>query len=151
MSIQSRKVVREEIGQILAMRLSTAQQVYTDQPTDFNGQSPVVVVTSAGSERDGQPSQRTFGGPIAPKFAIDVYVFVATVEKNADGEDVSNTRADDELDTLEAGVAEFVAAYPSGQTWTAIGYSGRTDTTFVEVLTGSEYKRERIPLVLTGR
>jgi hypothetical protein len=151
MSVQSRKVVREEVGQVLAMRLTTAQQVYTDQPTDFQGQSPVVVVTSDGSERDGGPVQRTFGGPVAPKFYLDIYVFVATLEKNAGGEDVTNADADNQLDTLEAGVAEFVAAYPSAQTWTAIGYSGRTDTTFVTVLDGSEYKRERIPLVITGK
>jgi hypothetical protein len=141
MSVQSRKVVREEVGQVLSIRLSSlAQQVYTDQPNSFDGQSPVVVVTSDGTEREGQV-QRTFGGPIAPKFMLDVYVFVLATAANAD----------DALDTLEAAVAEFVAAYPEAQTWTAIGYRERSETTFVTVLDGSEYKRERIPLVLTGR
>ena len=141
MTVQSRKVVREEVGAILAMRLaSLAQQVYTDQPNSFDGQSPVVVVTSDGSEREGQV-QRTFSGPIAPKFMLDIYVFVLATTANAD----------DALDQMEAALAEFVAAYPSAQTWTAIGYRERSETTFVTVLDGSEYKRERIPLVLTGK
>jgi hypothetical protein len=141
MSVQSRKVVREEVGAILTMRLaSLAQQVYTDQPNSFDGQSPVVVVTSDGSEREGQV-QRTFSGPIAPKFMLDIYVFVL----------VTTTNADDALDELEAAVAEFVSVYPSATTWTAIGYRERSETTFVTVLDGSEYKRERIPLVLTGK
>lgn len=140
MTVQSRQVVREEVGQRLTARLTTAQQVYTDQPTDFGGMSPVVVVASSGSERGGA-TQRTFGGPIAPKFAIDVYVFVLA----------KTTNADDVLDTLEAAVAGFVSIAPQAVTWTAIGYDGRTETQFVEMIDGSEYKRERIPLVLTGR
>lgn len=140
MSVQSRQAVREEVGQILTTRLTDAQQVYTDQPTSFGGMSPVVVVASNGSER-GQAGQQTFGGPAAPKFALDVYLFVLA----------STTNADDVLDTLEAGVAEFVAVYSRAQTWTAIGYAARTETQFVELLDGSEYKRERVPLIVTGR
>jgi hypothetical protein len=140
MSVQSRKVVREEVGAVLTTRL-TGATVYPDQPTTFDGQSPVVVVASAGSERDSAPPQRTFGGPIAPKFALDVYVFVLATATNAD----------DALDELEAAVAQFVSDVPKAETWTAIGYGGRTETSFVTILDGSEYKRERIPLVLTGR
>jgi hypothetical protein len=140
MSVQSRQLVREEVGQILAVRLTTAEQVHTDQPTDFGGVSPVVVVASGGSER-GQAGQQTFGGPVAPKFMLDVYLFVLA----------TTTNADDVLDTLEAGVAEFVSVYRSAITWSAIGYAGRTETQFVEMVDGSEYKRERIPLIVTGR
>lgn len=141
MSVQSRRAVREEVSALLATRLTTAQQVYGDQPSSFGGQSPVVVVASAGSKREEQQIQRTFGGPIAPKFNLDIYVFVLAAATNAD----------DALDDLEAAIAQFVADAPKAQTWTAIGYDGRTDTSFVEVFDGSEYKRERIPLVLTGR
>jgi hypothetical protein len=151
LSVASRKAAREELGQVLTNRLGTAQQVYTDQPPDFGGQSPVVVVASAGSERDGQQGQRSFGGPVAPKFLLDVYTFVLAMEQDGSGNTVTNSDADDELDTLEQGVAQMVSDAPRAQTWTAIGYRERTDTTFVTVLDGSEYKRERIPLVLTGR
>ncbi|MFA9205000.1 MAG: hypothetical protein ACEQSH_00945, partial [Bacteroidia bacterium] len=120
MSVQSRKAVREEVGQMLTGRLSAAQQVYTDQPTSFNGQSPVVVVASNGSRREEQPTQRTFGGPIAPKFMLDVYVFILAAASNVD----------DALDDLEAAVAAFVAEVPRAQTWTAIGYGGNTETSF---------------------
>lgn len=143
MSVLSRKAVREEIGQILTIRLegSSASKIYTDQPTSFDGRSPVVVVTSDGTERDGNAMQRTFSGPVAPRFMIDVYVFVLA----------ETTNADDALDELESKIAEFVAVYPSAQTWTAIGYRERSETTFIVVQDGSEYKRERIPLVVTGR
>lgn len=150
MSVQSRKVVREEVGQFLSTRLTTASQVYTDQPSDFGGQSPVVVVTSSGSDREGL-NKRTFGGPIAATFRLDVYVFVATTKKNSVGEDVPNSDADDQLDTLEASIAQFVSDAPSAQTWTALSYGAGTETTFVEVLDGAEYKRERIPLTITGK
>ena len=140
MSVQSRRVVREEVGALLTTRLTTAQRVYADQPTDFGGQSPVVVVASSGSERDGSP-RRTFGGPIAPSFALDVYVFVLASAANVD----------DAMDDLEAAVAQFVSDVPSAQSWSAVGYSAATETQFVTVLDGTEYKRERIPLVLTGR
>jgi hypothetical protein len=125
---------------LLTTRLTAAQQVYADQPTDFSGQSPVVVVASGGSERDGSP-RRTFGGPIAPSFALDVYVFALAGEANVD----------DTLDDLEAAVAQFVSDVPSAATWSAISYGAATETQFVTVVDGTEYKRERIPLVLTGR
>jgi hypothetical protein len=138
-SVQSRKAVREEIGALLTTRL-TGATVYPDQPSSFDGQSPVVVVASAGSEREGI-AHRTFGGPIAPQFALDVYVFVLATATNAD----------DALDDLEASIAQLVADVPQARSWTAIGYGAATSTEFVTVLDGSEYKRERIPLVLTGR
>ncbi len=139
MSVQSRRAVREEIGRLLRSRLTGAQQVYDDQPTSFDGQSPVVVVASSGSEREGT-NKRTFGGPIAPTFALDVYVFVVA----------TTTNADDALDDLEQAVAQLVSDAPIGATWTALGYGGPTETSFVVVLDSTEYKRERIPLVLTG-
>jgi hypothetical protein len=142
--------VREELGAVLAAQLSAAQQVYSDQPTAFGGQSPVVVLASVGTEREG-PGRRTFGGPVAPAFYLDVYVFVRSVLEDTDGNPVANPDTDDQLDGLEAAIAQVVADYPKAQSWSAIGYAGRSDTTFVTVLDGTEYKRERIPLVLQGK
>ena len=150
MSVASRQAAREELGAILTSELTTAAAVHTDQPASFGGQSPVVVVASAGTAREGG-AKRTFGGPIAPTFYLDVYVFVATVVKNAAGEDIVNTSADDQLDTLEAGVAQVVADYPKATNWTALSYEGRSNTEFVTIIDGSEYKRERIPLALTAK
>jgi hypothetical protein len=115
------------------------------------GESPVVVVASAGSERDGSATQRTFSGPIAAKFALDVYVFVLTFIKDDDGNSITKTMPTMRLMTLECAIAQAVADYPSAQTWTAIGYGGRTEAAILEILDGSQYKRERIPLVLTGK
>lgn len=141
MTIQSRRAVREEVGAVLTNALAViAQYVYTDQPPSFGGQSPVVVVASDGSGRDGT-NKRTFGGPIAPTFYLDIYTFVLSATENGD----------DALDGLEQRIAQAVSDNPSGNTWTAIGYGGRTETTFVTIVDGSEYKRERIPLVITGK
>jgi hypothetical protein len=63
--------VREDFGAVLTARLTSAQAVHTDQPTDFGGLSPVVVLVSAGSER----KQLTLRGQ-APRFYLDCYVFV---------------------------------------------------------------------------
>lgn len=150
MSVASRQGVREELGAVLAAQLGDAQQVYTDQPVDFGGQSPVVVVASVGAEREGQ-GRRTFGGPIAPAFYLDVYVFVRSVLKDADGNAVTNPNTDDQLDGLEAAIAHVVANYPKTQSWSAISYAGRSEAAFVTVFDGTEYKRERIPLVLQGK
>jgi hypothetical protein len=48
MSVLSRKAVREELGQVLAARLTTAT-VYPDQPTSFDGR-----VTGSGGGISGQ-------------------------------------------------------------------------------------------------
>ncbi len=149
MSVSSRATVRLAIGTALSSVLTSAQAVYTDQPAAFGGLSPVVVVASAGSMREGPP-RRTFGGPVAPQFYLDVYVFVATAIRDGDGNTVVNADADDQLDAIEAAVAQFVAQNPSAATWSAISYEGRTSTEFVTVIDGTEYKRETIPLVLTS-
>ena len=148
MSVASRATVRSAVGTALTNALTSAQAVYTDQPAAFGGLSPVVVVASAGSMREGAP-RRTFGGPVAPQFFLDVYVFVATTIRDGDGNVVVNADADDQLDAIEAQVAQLVASYQSS-TWSAISYAGRTTTEFVTVIDGTEYKRETIPLVLTS-
>ena len=148
MSAASRATVRLAVGTALSSALTSAQAVYTDQPAAFGGLSPVVVVASNGSDREGAP-RRTFGGPVAPQFYLNVYVFVATAIRDGDGNVVVNADADDQLDAIEAQVAQLVASYQSS-TWSAISYAGRTTTEFVTVIDGTEYKRETIPLVLTS-
>ena len=148
MSVANRSVARIAVGTALGAVLTDAQAVYTTQPASFGGLSPVVVVASAGADREGLP-RRTLGGPVAPLFYLDVYVFVATVIKDGSGNDVLNTDADNQLDAIEAGVAQFVASYRSSA-WSAISYDGRSATEFVTVIDGTEYKREKIALVLTS-
>ena len=148
MSVASRATARAALGAALGTILTDAQAVYTSQPAAFGGLSPVVVVASAGSDREGAP-RRTFAGPVAPQFYLDVYVFVATTVRNGSGEDVLNNDADAQLDALEQQVAQLVASYASSA-WSAISYAGRTTTEFVTVIDGTEYKRETIPIVLTS-
>jgi len=147
-SVASRQAVRAALGAALTTTLTDAQAVYTTQPAAFGGLSPVVVVASAGSMREGAP-RRTFAGPVAPQFYLDVYVFVATTIRDGSGELVLNEDADAQLDAIEQQVAQLVAGY-SSSAWSAISYAGRTTTEFVTVIDGTEYKRETIPIVLTS-
>lgn len=145
MSVPSRKTVREDFGAVLTARLTSAQAVHTDQPTDFGGLSPVVVLVSAGSER----KQLTFRGQ-APRFYLDCYVFVLSVVRNGSGNPAVNATADDELDAIEQQLAQTVADVQTGPSWMAVDYDGRSKTEFVTLIDGSEYKRELISLALTA-
>jgi len=145
-SVPSRQTVREHFGAVLTARLTSAQAVHTDQPTDFGGLSPVVVLASAGSER----KQLTFRGQ-APRFYFDCYVFVLAVVRDGSGNPAVNTTADDELDTIEQQLAQTIADVQDGPSWMAVDYDGRSKAEFVTLIDGSEYKRELIPLALTAR
>lgn len=144
MSVPNRKTVRDEFGALLTARLTEAQAVYTDQPTDFGGLSPVVVIASRGSTR----TQLTLRGQM-PSFALTCYVFVLSVVRDGSGNPIVNAQADDELDTIEHAVAQTVTDCQAGASWMALDYDGRSETEFVTLVDGSEYKREAIPLRFT--
>lgn len=138
MSVASRKTVREEIGAILTTRLvpTYAESVHIDRPFDFGGESPIVLVTSAGSGR----KPLTFQGT-QPVF----YLTIVTMA-------LADADVDDILDTLEQQIAQFCEAYRTGSSWQALNYDTRSETRYViSVIDGKEYKTEEIPLVITGK
>lgn len=153
--MSTRKQIRDALAELVRAHVTGAQCVYplTDeqgervtQPVDFGGESPVVVVASAGSARP----RKTFSGSM-PTFYVDVHLFVRATVIDEDG----NTRAamgiDDTLDDLEDALAQAVSAAQNSMYWSAIDYDGRSQTEFLTVLDGTEYKRERIPLKFTAR
>lgn len=131
-----RKAIREAVAQQLRARLVTtyAQAVYDDQPSTFD-LSPVVVVASAGTGR----ARLSFQGSQA-KVYLNVFLLAR-----------SSATTDDNLDTLEQQVAQWMDETQAAPLWTAIDYDGRSDVLPVEDKDGNAYRQERIPIVLLAR
>lgn len=136
MSVANRGDARAELQTLLRQRVTDASDVPSAQPDDFGGKSPVVVVASGGSNR-----QRLTLSGTQPTFYLDVYVFVRATDT-----------ADDMLDLIEQEIAQALEDNQNEHLhWMAIGYAGRSTTTFIQPVDGTEYKMERIPLQLTAR
>lgn len=138
----SRAVVRTRVRQLIESALGAdVQAVYDHLPADWQNQSPVVMIGSAGSDR----RQLTFrGGQVG--IQLDVFVFVL-----AAGSDWTEAQAETQLDHLEASLAVLVRAHQTDEIggWGAIDYREASTVDFVPDLGGVEYRRERIPLTLT--
>lgn len=114
------------------------QAVYAYQVGDFQGQSPVVVVTSGPMER----IRDTMGECYRSRFNLLVYVFVLYADPGTGwGED----DAEDALDAIEALIAETLLTNARTANWTRIEYSGASEVDAV-VIGGVEYRREMITL-----
>ena len=152
--MSTRRQVRDAFAELARGHVTDAQRVYpltadderVTQPFDFSGESPVVVVASAGSERQ----QLTFRGS-APIYYLDVHLFVRATGIDGSGNTVGVADLDDTLDGLEHAVGTLISAAQNGEHWTAIDYDGRSRAEFLTVLDGTEYKREIIPLKITAR
>lgn len=137
-------VNRETIRDAMATLLNTAlvgtglpaQVVYGYRVGDLAGQSPVVVVSSAGSER---PRFVADGGRTRVYLQVDVFVLYS--DESSWGED----EAEDRLDLIEKTIADTVHANQVTTNWQAADYAARTERIDVEV-GGLEYAREMIPL-----
>lgn len=134
MSVVSREPIRKAFAQLLSANVSGAQDIEQGFTDDLGGQSPVVVVASAGTNR----TQLTFRGS-QPKVDLDVYIFV-----------LATSGADDIGDALEQQVAEVVEQNQGAARWSAIDYSAASEVGFIVALDGNEYRRERIPLRFTA-
>ena len=152
--MSTRRQVRDAFAELARGHVTDAQRVYpltadderVTQPFDFSGESPVVVVASAGSERQ----QLTFRGS-APIYYLDVHLFVRATGIDGSGNTVGVADLDDTLDGLEHAVGTLISAAQNGEHWTAISYDGRSRAEFLTILDGTEYKREIIPLKITAR
>lgn len=136
----NRETVRDAMAALLQTALVgtglPAQAVYAYRVGDFNGQSPVVVVSSAGSER---PRMTSAGGRTSVYLQVDTFVLYS--DEGTWGED----DADDRLDLLEKTIAETLHANQDTAAWDAVDYAARSERIDVEV-GGLEYAREMIPL-----
>ena len=140
----SRKDIRAAWGAILRASLTADDDsIYAGQPTALDGASPIIIVASAGTDRTGGSADRskaTFGGGVVPMFDLDVYTYV-----------LATADADDLLDTIEDELSAAVERNQKHSLWTAVVYRGPTQTKFLEVQDGTQYKYEIAPLRFTGR
>ena len=141
----NRETVRDALATLLTTDLTgagnSAQAVYNYKVGDFAGQSPVVIVTSEGSER----KDIVFSSPERYSiFYLSVMVFVLYADP-----DVSWTEADaeDRLDLIEKDISETLQTnygHSSG-TWHRIFIEGRTQVLEVTIA-GDQYLVEIFPV-----
>lgn len=119
------------------------QQVYGHLPADFEGQSPVVCVTTAGSKR----VKTQHGKKWDTKVKLQVFVF--TLYAKVD-ESWTEAMAEDQLDLIESIIAQTLMTYEgseSGAPWDYIGFDGESKAGFVPLnIGGPDYKREMFPI-----
>lgn len=142
----SRRNIRKIFAGILRSALvgqeKPAAAVYDHQIGDFKGESPVVVVSSAGVKR----TRKTFQGSIAEVFLqIDVFTLYADPEAGWTEED-----AEDTADQIEALIASAVDGNQANRLWDAISYTDRTSLGSIVDMGGNEYRRETIPIVINA-
>ena len=140
----SRKTVRDALASLLNTALTgtgkPAQAVYGYQVGDFQGQSPVVIVTSAGSERD----QLTMATRRTSHFHLNIHILVLNADPSSGW---TEAMAEDALDTIEQLVDQTLAANLVTTTWRDVAYDGRS-TVINVALGGSDYRYELIPVAI---
>jgi hypothetical protein len=142
----SRETVRDALSNLLNTALvgvgKPAQAQYGYPIADFKGRSPIVMVSSAGSERD----QQTMVTRRTSFLYFNIVVFVLYADPAASWTEAD---AEDTLDTIESIVDATIAAnLVNGTTWSDIGYNGRT-TTGNATIGGDQYRYEVIPIKIT--
>lgn len=124
MAAVNRETVRDGLAGLLTTALVGAgkpcQAVYNYKAGDFQGQSPVVLVTSAGSQRT-HPGYTTRYENV---FSLAIQVWVLYADPAASwGED----DAEDRIDLVEKSIADVLAANKSyAGYWHSIDYAGPT-------------------------
>ena len=140
----SRKDARKHLaGQLKAQLVGTglpAQAVYDYRVGDFQGQSPVVVVSSGGSLRERFSFQGT-----KPKHALTIHVFVLYADETGAWTEAD---AEDALDDIEEIIANTLAANQKSSYWEAITPTAPSETSGVMV-GGKEYRTEVITVRLS--
>lgn len=132
-----RKAVRKAIAAGLAANMPTAQVVYDYQKSDFDQQSPVVRVFSAGSNR---PSMTARGNRSRFTFSIELWVLYANSGSWNEAD------AEDALDDLEQELVQWVSDNQVGDLWTALKFE-RPSLLGNVIVGGAPYLVEDITLV----
>lgn len=145
MAATNRATVRKALAGLLSTELTgagkPAQAVYDYKVGDFEGQSPVVLVTSAGSGR----KHASYTTAYQNEFNLLVQVWVLYADPGAGW---SEADAEDCIDLLEKSIAEVLAghkSYAGPPGWFSIDYNGPSQ--IIEGnLGGSDYLIELIPV-----
>lgn len=144
MATETRKAVRKKLADLIEASLVTSlgivQAVYDYKIGDFQGASPVVVVTSGGSNY----KPFTFQGTM-PVYRIRIYVFV--VYNTEDGT-WTEANAEDAIDDINKAIADVISANDSlDNYWVSLEQAEMSDVGSV-VIGGVEYQQEIIEVVV---
>ena len=137
MITNSRKEARQHLADLLSVALvgtgKPAQAVYAYQVGDFQGQSPVVVVSSGGSVRE----RFTYTGT-KPKFNLTIHVFVLYADETGAW---TEQDAENALDDIEQIIGATLAANQKTAYWEALTPVNISQTGGV-MIGGKEYRTE---------
>ncbi len=118
---------------------------YDRMVTDFQGQSPVVVIGHGTSERERTTFKSPCGGGIEGwkhTFRFDIFLFVKYSDEAGSWTDA---QAEVKLDQTETADADLVAENNDTADWDGLNYDDPSEAG-VAVVSGWGYKRERIPV-----
>ena len=145
MSAVSRASARTTLASLIQAALPTTT-VYAYQPDDVNGVSPVVCVTSAGSERGRLTLGDTRG---KAQWRLEIHSF-ALYRDQARGA-ARAAAAENEIDATEAAIATVILSNPTSAAWLALTTPEPTTVSEPVNLGGVIYLHEVIPVLVTGR
>ncbi len=140
MSVLSRKSVREEIATALAADIAgtgkPVSSVYPYQIGVLNGESPVVLVLSNGTQRHPRGmGAKTYDNA----FTFELHVLVYDGKDNP----LTEQQREDKVDEIEAAMAAWFALHQSGTNYRACTYTPEpTQITTVKYLDGNPYRLE---------
>lgn len=143
LAMPTRQEVRKGFGRLAEASLAGSdnpfQAVYDYAEEDFEGQSPVLTLGSAGSMRERITRQGS-----KPAYYITAFIFVLKGE--AGNANYTIQDADDALDSCEAALGELIDDNQSGASWKRVAYEARS---FVEtaIIAGEAYWMEPVPLI----
>lgn len=133
----NRKSLRAALRSFLASNVSSAQAVYAYGKSKFDGQSPVICITSAASERERITMQ---GSSLAA--TLDIHTFV--IHRSPD-DSWTEENAEDALDDIEQQIAQAIDLQPTrAGAWGLLKYAGPSDAREVLKIEGVDYLHEVI-------
>lgn len=126
MANTNRETVRDELATTLSTALTGGgnayQAVYGYLTGDFSGQSPVLVVASAGSDRPRMLArQKRASTTLLAHFFFDLHTFVT--REYASGT-WTEQDAEDQLDLCEKELADAIDGNQVGTNYTGLDYTG---------------------------
>lgn len=147
MTVVDRAAVRKAVAAMLENSMVgdglPAQAVYAYQVSDFQDQSPVLVVMSAGSRRRPFPSGVD---SYVNEFRLEVDIFTADANAAAGWTDEA---VENRIDLLEKSLAEVVASHRTFSLWKFLDFEDGLTTVGSVSIGGKPYKMEQVYLRVT--
>ncbi len=133
----NRSAIRHRLADLFLDEVESAQAVIPYQTVDFKGQSPVILIMSAGSLRPTRrlTQHQTF-------IIINIYVNVSENVMTAD-------EAEDLIDLIEFQIQTCLEAHDTDDLW--LGHDAENASLVDKIVIGDPYLFESIPIVFTIR